>query len=236
MAIISDPRLEAPELLTPDRKPVENVVIDWEHPLGDGLVGYWLLNGTQKIVNLVDGTFSSAHNTGNYTSTSGDYDADGSGGDYAIPLTGRLLAAFNNDYSLISYTSDLADSAFASFLEISDGTGALIYRFRNLTTGQCQIFDNTAWNYLDSSVEREVFTTRGYSIVGNALFHYTDGLFQEEQAITANAITGSLHICGRNASQYIRGKASVYAVWNRPITSAEHFSFKINPYQVLIPA
>ena len=52
--VIPNPRIEnGGELLTPGRKPVGNVVIDWSHPLSRGLKYCWGLNNRGGLVDLV---------------------------------------------------------------------------------------------------------------------------------------------------------------------------------------
>ena len=49
---IPDPRFEMPELFEPNREPVGNVVINWEHPLARGLVGCWLMRENEGAIDL----------------------------------------------------------------------------------------------------------------------------------------------------------------------------------------
>ena len=52
--VIPDPRWEMPELLTPDRKPVGNVVIDWDNSLTRGLKSFVVhMNNTSHVYDLV---------------------------------------------------------------------------------------------------------------------------------------------------------------------------------------
>jgi hypothetical protein len=260
---LPDPRWEAPELLYPGRKPVGNVVIDWNHPLARGLVGYWLGGDLQ---NYADGSLGTiVGDTGDVqkpitqwgqgwaTGTTGTTDRIDLG---SITSSNPLSLAGLDKATMISVnvvsTAYSADSFPRQFDKSDGGNGANGYAcYFDGTDGFAfaMLGNNKAFIGATDMTATPQVVTNGLSIdmaqivQSNKVDHYAEGIRTEGNSnagwTTFPSTTTSASLLNWNhaTSRANPYPQLVFALWgDRTFTGREQKAFHDNPYQFLIPA
>ena len=130
MSAIPDPRFESPELLEPGRKPIGNVVINWNHSLTRGLIACGIFNQT-KWVDLVK-----------YNNVAGTI----AGG---TPTAKPKAGSYGVDYDSISDAQGLIEDS----ADLTSDTTFVFVRSPNDTTNRA----SSAWGINDGGTTTKRF-------------------------------------------------------------------------------
>ena len=161
---IPDPRLEEPELLEPGIKPTGNVIINLEDSLARNIVDCRLYNGSERTVNLANGSplsFDSGNTVSNTTTV------NGSGFEFTTrSANNRLGIPFSSTGG--EYIFEWVADYPATYNDMAAGTGNCWY-FDNST-------DRTAIAHISAGLFRLSFydgswTESGYQPCGNGFQH-----------------------------------------------------------------
>jgi hypothetical protein len=228
--------MSAPAIgLRPRFAPGPNARIDWEHPLAAGLVFYdWFPNGQPveramtKRANGVGvtrfGVGASASGAAGVASSSARADLLPSGGMSHL-LVGQWTMASGTYLSLVENTATPASGQVSWYRSTSD-----IKFYLDSTTG-------TFVDVVVAASASDVPVVLGLSMTtAGSTIVYRDG-----GQVTTSAAAGSTFLAsntiGVGASSAgtlgVPGTTNLYAVWNRPLSAAEHASMAADPYQIL---
>ncbi len=244
-ASIPNPRLFMPELLIPGRKPVGSVKIDWTHPLTKGLELFTPLLPGRPVINLATGEDPLAITATMGRKANGNLWTNVSDRDFAafalsnvtcdeLTVMSKIIwqnATFWDDYWSLYVPGNSAaywvlenpdvnsygPSAFSSFTGIENISS--IGTFYPLGTH----------SYRVSKVQNEAkLLMNGVPHAGGVVTHNPSYIFDVTEFRLLNRVNSNK----RGAIAEIE----FAAVWNRSLSDGEEYSFRINPYQFLIPA
>ena len=218
--------MSAPAIgLRPRFAPGPNARIDWEHPLAAGLVFYdWFPNGQPveramtKTANGVGvtrfGAGASASSTAGVATSTARTELLPSGGLTHI-MAGQWTLASGTYLSLIVNTAATADGQLTWYRSTSN---------INL--------------YIDSTTvpSMNVPVVVGVSITSAPLCTtYRDGVQVSTSSAFGSTFATStgVYLGHGGAANGVPGTTNLYAVWNRPLSAAEHASLAADPYQIL---
>ena len=260
-ACTSDPRLLAPELLIPSRKPTKRCVVDWQHPLTAGLsffypmIGNALLEdaaGLNPPIDISGGAEPSLNEIGHclyFDNTShaliDNRNVIGYGGSLdeftALVIFKHASAADNMVMSLYTGAQDL-------WLPYVFGDGTT-QEFRsqgssnNVRFGTSEGFSMSQPFIACMSIEQ----VGGSSDLLRAYVRQGTEIYRSSQTAPLTSVTpgtGSDFILGADADAINNGSLGNYmdgyiygvAFWKRRLSNGEMESMIKNPYQFLVPA
>ena len=256
---LPDDRMEMPELLHPNRKPVGNVKIDWGHNSGiqKGLKRFLLTEQTNHLLNLVD----NSRILGDWGNDSTEHiEATDEGICYVtqagVPVTFRLAldttevfdAGFEYtvvirvrahdlgiDHCLFDKQSSIAGTGhdLIFWLDTIAGNLRLALHSNGGTPIYSDVLDNPlGWNTLG-------FT---YNDSNGTVKSYINGRQSSSGVLTDKPDTGgTFGTCVFSNYSAVGGKLAnmdmgYHHSWDRVLSDIEMLSFSDNPYQLLIPA
>jgi hypothetical protein len=260
MPVIDEKLLREPNLLTPGKKPVGNVEIDWDQPLAKGLRlllscnnggDAALINQTTEDIELsmpvLDTSYidASVNINGKNIANSAPStsiplaQSTGSFADYNLDNGLSFLTIFSGDVS----TKDLgilsADASFQVFLDTSGGNLRLALFNGSITYGSNLEKDaDGAWNAtIAASIENDSGTYYGTSFINGKKDISRTSIGVSTGWTNVMTIMG-VGVTAAKAGMYFgnRTKLSLYAIWDHPLNESELRSLSLDPYQILKPA
>jgi len=236
---IPDTRWEMPELLTPGRKPVGNVILDKSDQIARDLWGYWLVNeGSGFPRNLV--------------SNKNDFTFNTTMPAWGIGKSGRYLdfypsAANSNIWQDLDGDA-IGTGDFSFFVKINHVHGGIYYPIA--FSGEFSIFSqhtssSNNWGFYDGSrhVSGEILTDgEDYCLLvsrkGSTISLYRDGKFVTSFSNSKDITTNRFVMGSWTFSVAAFGRDKIYfaGVLKRSLSAAEVWSLHHNNYKVLTPA
>lgn len=254
--IIPDSRFEMPELFEPGRKPVGNVQIDWGNPITRSLELFVLCDRVHNpYQNLVDGSiFESTFNfeQSNYSvgvSHKGPcMNASRATANQTIKLQLDQKIQSNHDYTFLGgviHTDATVDhTLFQSGGTIADNNTMLIWADTLSSQLRPAIHCGSAVVGASGSIPINQFVVWGASITTAATNNCKLWVNGKQSGSAGDA--GNPDISATNNGYWfdqdpsgtrgMKGKIFFVAKWGRHLSSTEHLSFALDPYQFLIPA
>ena len=259
---LPDSRLEQPHMLVPGQKPVCPVQINWDHPLAEDLVGFWLGGSlenyaTGKIGTIVGSTMAENltangvgwANSGN--STNSRINLGSIPSNNPLSLAGQRKATW---FTLIEWGGYTLSSAFPRVIDKSSsgsGAGGWAFYYDSGLPGWFISLDGSNFGVsptgeIAQPSSPELFSS-GISydleggISGTNIGYYSNGLLvaTKNTAVTIPTTTTNAAIGNWNHStdRECAFPILVVAVWSgRVLNANEHLSMRRDPYQLLIPA
>ena len=245
--IIPDPRWEMPELLTPGRKPVGNVVIDWGHPLARGLKHYFLISAVGATFDLVTGVQlvkSNASKTVTNDIWKGEKVIYTGGGSVTLDIgvEAQLDITGFSRITMFCRCKRTTTQPFGRLMSIHY-SGSDDFRIYNRTdTGKINyaLDDGTPSNIVGNDYDT---TMKSYALShdGTTTRAYESGeeVGSASESVNFSSADGTLTL--GEASKILSNSAlscrfSVAAVYDRDLSQREQIEVDRNPYQFLIPA
>ena len=260
--IVTDSLLREPNLLTPNKKPVGNVQIDWNHPLTNGLVGCWIFQAGRLGIDL----------TGNNNGTNTDQSS-------LHETTDQYGMAVENVTNNTTARLDLGSITADNPLSNGNARGISLYTFSNIGDAASQLSSYPRWIdkssgspatagwafYPDLQGDKLTFAMNGLSIAmgANTLDPYLDKYTGCGVSVSPSSLadTISFFLNGENKltkstgkgfvstttnacllnwnhatdRQYVKPVHCIY-VWDRFLSDIEHKEIHADRYQFLIPA
>lgn len=252
MAIyLPDARFEMPELLIPGRKPVGNVVVDWEHPLARGLVNFMPLQGygLEILHGAHDGSLISNRSNRmvpigtDYTFKGGKLSMNQSGVDTKLESENDIGATI--DISAQDHT--FCVSAFNISWTSQGSSLNCLMALSSVSKGSVIIgYDSALAPWILSGGTSLQAT--GESIEGVTVFSVKDGvgtlyLNGVPYGTTVSVggqdptVGGKVYIAGYDGtSRDAKADFDWCSIYQRALSAEEIKSLYRNPYQFLIPA
>ena len=238
--IIPDPRWEMPALLEPGRKPVGNVVVDWEHPVGQHVIHAFVPQ--ESISDLVDGPLVVSGNAvvedrvGKFTGAAGDKITYPS----ATPVTTGLTilcrlkrTTINDDMGIYSdvVKADWGDHGISINLRDASA-GAVFYVGTEFTytddtsVGVGEYYDLACIWSAGSRQEILINSIEASYVAQNIASSYTQS--------TTPARLGTYY--DESAGRTFNGDMEYCFVIGMALSQEQARDVHSNPYQMLIPA
>ena len=242
---IPDPRYE--ELLPPGVKPVGNVVIDWDHPLADGLIAQWVFTHQQRGKDLVAGNdimdnFINTPELNVGQNGTGLYLADNEGS-YS-DSTGHM-GRVTDQFSIVFDVDILASSSVSNFMFGQTTVGTSNYDwglYLAASNNRFTIFFTTSAG-LKTISPLETFTIgNNYKLVltydGANIRFYRNNVANGSNTQTGNVSVTASQKTGFDIWNGSELNLRIYnaSLYNKALSVADIDSLYRNPYQHLIPA
>lgn len=215
-------------------KPPVGSVVNWGHPLSNGLVGCWLFNegGGNTAASIgginIAGVFGIATKT--WDSTGVKFTTSTSGGfstGIKSPISGRKpVTVF---VSVIPYVLDGSGSLF-----IANDSECILYGSNAGVTFICNSFATNDRVVGGSIIANKVNTLAG-TFDGTNLSVYSNGLIGGSVIPTGSYGTGTNFTIGPNSAMGIQTRATICNAmyYNRALSADEIKSLHENPYQMI---
>ena len=250
---IPDPRFEEPELFDPNRKPVGNVVIDWDNSITRGLYSCLLFGSDSTSVDLVNRSLK-LNNTSGWGTTIYYNTSENGIGIYCPTATSNHNTAITmptvntipqSAWSVQSVFRPIAGNLNGYLFNLG-GTGSDRIQWRQLSINR---FALTMWN--SGAATNVIFNSSYYpGYNSNVITTPNDGNYKyygldAETSVFSAAATRDNDLSNNkfDPCTALSGSASsidgwLYAVhiWHRELSASEARSMRDNPYQFLIPA
>lgn len=247
-------KLDQPELLTPGRKPVGNVEINWAHPLTDNLsiavfaTEKGLEDIHQGLQAEVDTSLAKITTSGITRDYQGLYRTVYPNNDryHAGSLGISVFAIMDtpsvfNSYGAIA-ACQLSTTTHGWEFRLGKDSGDSKILFHKADSNYRQFYASESSLLSTNSNGNKILVTSGPNIEDIPTFYVNDtsytgivGAGNTTGAIGSSA-TSKLFLGRRydNGTRHFSGISVVFA-WKRELTSAEAFSISANPYQFLKP-
>jgi hypothetical protein len=240
MPVLPDPRLEAPGLLYPGRKPAGPVAIDSDHPLAKGLEAVFIVGGNDTPIDLT----GNGYIWSNETSGGADYSIGKQGG--------QLLHTAGDDMSIITpcplnsiwsvVVGQVVFGVSGDFpVVISSDTLSLI-RGNYLQVVFCELdFGGDLLLKDTSNASRGDFIVNvGVSVDGAGKVDFTQNGFHHGELAGATEYDYSgetLLRIGNRAAQNRQWNQNIPFIYfyNRALSATEQILISRDPYSFLIP-
>ena len=251
---IPDPRFEVPDLLTPNKKPVTQVEIDWSHADTEGLV-FLAYPDTHSIelVNGLKGEQSGCKNEGSATglhllqdtTTDSQWYENRIASEIDAQVTiifGGSIDSSDSYGNLVSipYRNDATWSKpwFSLAIQRDSTTTSARFAYAANSATLSTISSDTGFISIDGSYHQYAVTR-----IGTSVWFYKDGVrYGAEKGIVAATIdfgdNAPVHIGARNhltTGEDITGTMEHVAIYNRELSKEEMLRWHRNSTRFLIP-
>lgn len=242
--ILPNSRFQAPELLGGTKKPAVNVQIDWQNPITEGLVGFWVFqNGI--AINLVDGTIVS--------DTAGMTEADAetiAWDDAASTNTSFTLQSgfdFTSNATVIARVKKIGTNGWPMLFGMGSNPAATndFAAIGYWSTGaDLRTFFTSSSRVIGKSVNRGVYFTGALTadVAANEIKTYVDGQYTVTDSISSRGLDfttiDNITLFGSGtteADQQGLYEGDYGIVFESTKTAEEVASLYDSPYQFLIP-
>ena len=244
---LPDSRLEMPELMHPGRKPVGTAKIDKSHRHSKGLVGYWMMDGSNTDLTK-ENHGEDVGAIGRGFGVSGDYcviNNDNSTDRIDLGLIDAdnpLSCSKNNEISILVIAEFLRNShgnTYPRFIDKSSAGGAVngysFYVYSNKIQFQINSRAKRSVGSISNGESRAVGITHGNNETRFFIEKKYDSSRLNTKVIPSTATNASLLNWNHAADRQYMQPVYLIAVWDRRLSDLDMISMQGSPYQILIP-